>query len=323
LIDNYSQAHLFLLNSEYNMQKKQVFVIGLILIGVIVLFLVLSVSLKKKEDPRLVFRKEIIANLKEGYSVKDTIFESLDGVNQQVVAIIHWEEKKGVGQQDSLVVYELKGKKLNEIFNTTEWVFELGNGLSGDYVRAEDINKDNLKEFVVTGRTGGNCWTCSYLRVFQVREHKVFELLSNLPETQIIYGIMDLDNNGIKELVVLDGEWEFYMELCHACSPSVDFVYTWNDNRYQDESNEFPLYYEEKIKRIEKEIEEMSAEDRGSDYYIGRVVSIFLDYVKIGEKKKGWKIFKDYMAEENFRDKSFKNMAESVTKDLERRFLIK
>lgn len=305
------------------MQKKQILILGVILIGIIVLYLVLKVSLKKKEDARTVFRTEIIANLKEGYSVKDTIFESLDGVNQQVVALIHWEEKKGVGQQDSLVVFELKGGKLVEIFNATEWVFELGNGLSGDYFRTEDINKDNLKVFVVTGGTGGNCWTCGYLRLFQVKDHKVFELLSNLPETQVIYGIMDLDNNGIKELIVLGAEWEFYMELCHACSPSVDFVYTWKDDRYQDASSEFPLYYEEKIKRIESEIEGMSVEDRGSDYYIGRAVSIFLNYVKIGEKKKGWEIFKDYMAEENFTDKSFKNMAESVTRDLERRFLIK
>jgi len=303
------------------MQRKQVFILGLILIGAVVLILVVYSWVNKKEiDSRAVFQKEIVTNLKEDYSVKDTIFESLDGKNQHVVAIIHWESKIGLDRQDSLVVFELRGDKLVEIFNSTEWIFELGNELIGDYVRAEDINQDNLKEFIVSGGTGGNCWTCEYLRVFQVRKHKAFELLSNLPETQIIYGIMDLDRDGIAELLVLDAEWEFYMELCHACSPSVDLIYTWKKDRYKEASIEFPFYYEEKIKKIEKEIEEMGVRERGSGYYIGKVISIFLNYIKKGEREKGWEVFKNYMAEENFKDKAFIDTSKWIVKDLHRRF---
>jgi len=302
------------------MQKKQFLVLGLILIGVIVLVLMISLLLKKEKNTRVVFQKDIVANLKDGYSVKDTLFGCLDGKNQHVVAIIHWEAENGLDRQDSLVVFELRGDKLVEIFYSTEWIFELGNELIDDYVRAEDINQDNLKEFIVRGGTGGNCWTCEYLRVFQVSKHKVFELLSNLPETQVIYRVIDLDMDGIKELVVLDAEWEFYMELCHACSPSVDVIYDWKKDRYKEASIEFPFYYEEKIQEIERQITEMGVMERGSDYFIGKAISIFLNYIKKGEKERGWEVFKKYMTEEDFKDKSFKNMARDIVKNLERRF---
>lgn len=305
------------------MQKKQIYISGLILIGIIILILLLSLLFKKKEkDTREIFQKEIVANLKEGYSVKDTIFESLDNKNQQVIAIISQQESDVLNRQDSLVVYELKGTRLIETYNSVEWSYELGNSLSGDSSRVKDINKDGLKELIVTGGTGGNCWTCEYLKVFQVKDKKVSEFLPHLPETQVIHGIRDLNGDAIDELLVLDAEWEVnrYMDLCHACSPSVDFIYTWKRDRYQETSKEFPLYYEEKISEIEKEIKEMDLEEKDSDYYTGKAISIFLNYIQKGEKEKGWEVFKDYMAEENFKDKAFKNMVEEIVKDLQRRF---
>ncbi len=309
------------------MQKKWILIIGLILIGVIILYLVLKVSLKKKEDSRAVFQTEIIANLKEGYNVKDTIFGSLDGVNQQVVAIIHWEAKDGLNQQDSLAVFELRDGKLTEIYNSTDWVLELGNNLNGDYVRAEDINKDNLKEFVVTRSQGGNCWTCSSLRVFQVKDHNVIEFLSNLPETQAIYGIKDLNNDGIKELIVLDAEWEtnMYMDLCHACSPAVDIIYTWRKNKYEEASIEFPFYYDEKMREYENEIGKMDLAEQSPDYYIGRAISIFLNYLKKGEKKKGWEVLQKYLSDERLNDSASwgKELADEVLKDLHQRYFKK
>ncbi|MFH0930538.1 MAG: hypothetical protein V1890_01185 [Candidatus Zixiibacteriota bacterium] len=305
------------------MQKKHIYISGLILIGVIVLILLFSLLFKKKEkDTREIFQKEIAANLKEGYSVKDTIFESLDNKHQQVIAIISQEESKDLDRQDSLVIFELKGTKLTEIFNSVEWLYELGNSLNGDSSGVKDLNKDGLKELIVTGGTGGNCWTCKYLKIFQVKDQKVREFLPQLPETQVIYGILDLNGDNVDELLILDAEWEvnMYMDLCHACSPSVDLVYTWKKDRYQEASPEFPFYYEEKISEIEKEIKEMEIEEKGSDYYMGKVISIFLNYVQKGEKEKGWEVFKNYMVEENFKDKAFKNIDKEIVKDLKRRF---
>jgi hypothetical protein len=305
------------------MQKKHIYISGLILIGVIVLILLLSLLFKKKEkDTREIFQKEIVVNLKEGYSVKDTIFESLDNKNQQVIAIISQQESDDLDRQDSLVVFELKKGKLVEIFNSTEWSYEFGNSINGDSIKIKDINKNELKELIVTGGTGGNCWTCEYLKIFQVKDKKVSEFLPHLPETQVIYGIRDLNGDTIDELLVLDAEWEVnrYMDLCHACSPSVDFIYTWEKDRYQEASKEFSLYYEEKIYEIEKDIKEMDIEEKGSDYYIGKAISIFLNYVQKDEKEKGWAVFKNYMSEENFKDKALKSMAEEIVKDLQRRF---
>jgi hypothetical protein len=305
------------------MQKKQIYISGLILAGVVVLILLLSLLFKKKEkDTREIFQKEIVANLKEGYSVKDTIFESLDNKNQQVIAIISQKESKDLDRQDSLVILELKGTKLIEIYNSVEWLYDLGNNLNGDSSKVKDINKDGLRELILTGGTGGNCWVCEYLKVFQIKDHKVKEFLPHLPETQVVYGIRDLNGDTINELIVLDAEWEenMYMDLCHACSPSVDFIYAWKRGSYQEASSEFPFYYAEKIAEIEKEIKEMALEEKGSDYYMGKVISIFLNYVQKGEKEKGWEVFKNYMLEANFKDKAFKNMADEIVKDLQRRF---
>ncbi len=77
------------------MQKKQVFLPVIILIGVIVLLFVISLLLRKKESSiKEVFEKEIAAKLKDGYSVKDVLYESLDNKNQQVLAIIRWEGER-------------------------------------------------------------------------------------------------------------------------------------------------------------------------------------------------------------------------------------
>jgi len=303
------------------MQKKQVFVPVLILIGVVVLLFVISLFFRKRETSiREMFQKEIVANLKDGYSIKDAIFESLDNKNQQVITIIHWDEKDKTGQQDSLVVYELKDGKLTDIYSTSEWVLDLGNNLNGDSVTVADINKDGLKEFVVTGSTGGNCWTCSYLQIFQVRDHRVVELLTDLPESYVVIGLRDLAGNGLEEVLVLDAQWEFYMDLCHACSPSVNLVYKWEKDKYLDRSGEFSSYYDEEIKGLQQEIKEMSPDERGTDYYMGRAISIFLNYYEKGEKEKGWEIFKNYMSEENFKEKGFKDMAKWITDDLRKRF---
>jgi hypothetical protein len=303
------------------MQKKQVLVPAIILIGIILLLFVISLLFRKKEiSIREKFQKEIVANLKEGYGIKDVIYESLDHKNQQVIAIIRFEAKDKIGQQDSLVVYELKDGKLVDIYNASEWVLDFGNNLNGDSVTVADINKDGLKEFVITGSTGGNCWTCSYLRIFQVKGHRVIELLSDLPESQVVIGLRDLAGNGMEEVLVLDAQWEFYSDLCHACSPSVNLVYKWEKDKYLDRSREFTSYYDEVINELQQEIKDMSPDERGTDYYMGRVVSMFLNYVEKGEKEKGWEVFKNYMAEENFKEKGFRDMAKWITDDLHKRF---
>jgi len=310
------------------MKKKQSFIIGLMLIGAIILLFILHLLLKKEKDIRAIFEKEVVANLKEGYSVKDTIFESLDGKNQHVIAIIHWEAQNGLDRQDSIIVYELRGEKCAEIFKSVELNFELGNDLKGDCIRAEDINQDNLKEFIVTRSQGGNCWTCASLRVFQVKDHRCIEFFTNLPETQVIYGIIDLNEDGIKELIVLDAEWEVESGLCHACSPSVDIIYTWKKNRYKKASVEFPFYYDERIKELVSKIEE-SVRDGSLEYYIGRSMSAFFNYLEKGEREKGWEVFENYLAEktikENFildeRNEFYKESARQIVRDFYRRYI--
>ena len=72
---------------------------------------------------------------------------------------------------------------------------------------------------------------------------------------------------------------------------------------------------------IEKQIQEMGEEEIGSEYYIGKAVSIFLNYIQKGEKVKGWEVFTKYMSDENFKDKAFINTAKRIVRDLEKKFL--
>ncbi len=302
------------------MQKKQVFLPVIILIGVIVLLFVISLLLRKKESSiKEVFEKEIAAKLKDGYSVKDVLYESLDNKNQQVLAIIRWEGERH-DHLDSLVVYELKDGKLTDIYSSSEWVLDFGTGEYGDSITVADINKDGLKEFVISGSTGGNCWRCSYLRIFQVRDHRVVELLGDLPENYVLVGLRDLAEDGMEEVLVLDAQWEFYMDLCHACSPSVTLVYKWEKDGYKEASSDFPSYYDEEIDDLEQQIKDMSLDERGTDYYMGRAISIFLNYFEKWEKEKGWEVFRNYMSEENFKEKGFRDLAKYITEDIHKRF---
>jgi hypothetical protein len=312
------------------MQKKQVLVPVLILIGVVVVLFVVSLFFRKKETSVIeIFKKEIVANLKDGYSVKDTIFESLDNKNQQVIAIFHWVAKDGMWQQDSLVVYELKGENLAGLFDTTEWVLELGNDIGGDSFRVEDINKDGLKEFVVSRSLGGNCWTCASLLVFQVKDHKARQFLGKLPWSQAITEIRDLNGDGIKELIVLDAEWEDESGLCHACSPQIDIIYAWKKDDYREASIEFPSYYDDRIREAESEIQKRIRERDGLDYYIGSSMATFFDYIQKGQKAKGWEIFANYMSQENIEknfnldehNRYYKEFAKQVVQDFYKRYM--
>lgn len=312
------------------MQKKQVLVPVLILIGVVVVLFIISLLFRKKEiSTREMFQKEIVANLKDGYSIKDTIFESLDNRNQQIIALIHLEAKDGMWQQDSLILYELKGQNLVVLFDTTEWDLKLGNDIGGDSFRVEDINKDGLKEFVVSRSQGGNCWTCASLLVFQVKDHKAKQFLGKLPWSQAIYEIRDLNGDGIKELIVIDAEWEDESGLCHACSPKIDVIYAWKKDDYKESSIEFPSYYDDRIREAEIEIQKRIRERDFLDHYIGSSMAVFFDYLQKGQKEKGWEIFANYMSQENIEknfiqnesNKYYKNFAKEVVKDFYKRYI--
>ncbi len=161
------------------------------------------------------------------------------------------------------------------------WYAEFDNGTGADG------NGDGMEDIVLRLHNGGNCWTCSHIRVFGVapaglREYS-FEN-SNEPS-----GLQDDDGDGRFEALAVDARWEFlpYAELgladkgtlCHACSPGIFVVLAWRDGRYAVACRVFPGYYRPQLAAIEGNLKQ----EQDFDYYLGGAIEAFGTLVQMGQ----------------------------------------
>jgi hypothetical protein len=138
---------------------------------------------------------------------------------------------------------------------------------------------------------GGNGWGNENLRVL-VLDEAPREVTPVLPGGWHARRIEDIDEDGRPELLVLVGDYEFYMEHCHATSPACWRVFKWEapDQAFIDASADCPEFYA-------KSIAEHRAAMAGApdDPWSGAPVSLLLDHWCLGRTAEGWREFKAHM----------------------------
>jgi len=267
-----------------------------------------------------------------------------------IIGILEWQEVFKVRKEYKIISEErisiendsyllaLWEKIPNESFGISENIFKIyaldNNQIFNLFEKNErfisyeikDIDKNGTPEIVLELSTGGNCWQCTWIEILKIKNKKVEKVRIDYPERWmekwiIPERLIDLDNDGIEEIIALDTRWEFYKDVCHACSPAVDVIFSLKDGVYRISSRKFPNFYEDKIKSLEKILEENLHQKYSTSneaYYFGNLISLLLNYIFKGEKEKGLLEFQKYADKYNFESKTLKEEIENIKTNLNR-----
>jgi hypothetical protein len=233
------------------------------------------------------FQSEVSQLAATGLKLKETMEASLDGVAKHLAVIFERVGAKDPTQRFEFRIIENDGHASKTIFRRSDFFFSFdANGSSK--LNATDINGDGSREVIVQSSSGGNCWSCNPTEIYRVSAHKA-ELIAAGP----IQRIVDLNNDGIPELLMTDARWESYDDLSHAASPGAVMIYAWKNGKYVYASRDFGLYYKEEIERLRASIEEAKADITADEFsdegYVGRAIGLAITYAHAGELEVGVK----------------------------------
>jgi hypothetical protein len=240
------------------------------------------------------FQGEINRLASEGLKLKEATAASLAANAQHLAAIFQRTNRPGPGAAYEFRILESDGKTVKTIFTRKEFFFSFSALNEVAKLNATDINGDGLKEILVQSSSGGNCWSCNPVEIYQLNNRQV-KLIAAAPMQKIA----DLNGDGIAELIIVDARWEFYGELSHAASPAVRLIYGWRGGRYVNASRDFADYYKSEIERLRAAVAEAKAaitDAEGSDdAYIGLAIALAISYRHAGEVERGLKEFEGLM----------------------------
>ncbi|HKV38652.1 MAG TPA: hypothetical protein VJX67_05530, partial [Blastocatellia bacterium] len=234
------------------------------------------------------FQPEVARLRSEGLQLREAREASLDGRAHHLAAIFERATPQDPRETYELRIIESDGRSVATIFRRPEFFFTFSASPELSALNATDINGDGFREVIAESSSGGNCWECNPVEIYRVANHKA-ELIAAGP----IQKIVDLDHDGISELVVTDARWESYGDLAHAASPWSTIIYAWRGGRYVDASSDFPDYYKDQIGTLTSRLNEaksvadsMPGEEPGDDSYIGVAISIAITYAHLGDTER-------------------------------------
>jgi hypothetical protein len=234
------------------------------------------------------FQSEIAQLAASGLRLKEAVEASLDGSAQHLAAIFQRDKTKGPNEAFEFRIIESDGRACKTIFRRADFFFSFDRAGESNKLNATDINGDGLKEIIVQSSSGGNCWSCNPTEIYQLRNHKV-ELLAAGP----IQKIVDLNADGVQELVVTDTRWESYDDLSHAASPGAVMVYAWRNGKYVYAARDFAAFYKGELERLHASIEEaksqITADEYSDESYVGLVIGLAITCAHMGQIEQGLK----------------------------------
>jgi hypothetical protein len=166
----------------------------------------------------------------------------------------------------------------------------------------QDINGDGLLELAIWSANGGFCWACTRVYILQLvaeptGERSIQEITGAVPFLNLVTDpyipkwLNDLDGDGLPEIEVLDGRFEFAFGLDRAASPTVYLVYDWDGSRYVDVSERFPSYLDYQIQRAQEELGVTYGQPLQGAGEIGQALRVLLAYEASNRRDQGWNIF--------------------------------
>ncbi len=235
------------------------------------------------------FRPVIAQLASEGLRLKEALGADLEAGTHHLAAIFQNTKKKEAFQEYEFRIIESDGRAAKTIYRRAEFFYSFDlDDAEANKLNGTDINGDGIKEIIVQSSSGGNCWSCNPTEIYQVKNHKA-ELIAAGPVQKIV----DLNKDGVQELVITDARWEAYDDFSHASAPGAFIIYTWRNGKYVYASRDFPDYYKTEIERLRKEIEQakadITADELSDESYTGLAVSLAITYAHAGDVERGLK----------------------------------
>lgn len=222
-----------------------------------------------------------------GLRLKEALEATLDGAGgRHLAAVFERTGAKNPAEAYEFRIIESDGKAARTIFTRKDFFFSFAAAGEATRLNGTDINGDGRKEIIVQSSSGGNCWSCNPVEVYQVKDGKA-TLIAAAP----IQKIADLNNDELAELVVTDARWEFYGDLSHAASPSAKVIYAWRGGRYVNASRDFAEFYRAEIGRLRALLTDARAlvtDAEGSDdTYVGVALTLAVTQAHAGDAVRG------------------------------------
>jgi hypothetical protein len=240
------------------------------------------------------FEAEIGRLAAEGLRLKEAMGAGLAAATHHLAVIFERPNAKATSAVYEFRILESDGKTSKTIFTRKEFYFSFAAVNEITKINATDINGDGLKEIIVQSSSGGNCWACNPIEIYQVKNHAA-RLIAAAP----IQKIADLNGDGVAELVIADARWEAYGDLSHAAAPSAKLVYAWKSGRYVNASRDFADFYRAEVERLRAALNEatahLTAAEGSDDSYIGLAITLAISYRHAGEIERGLKEFEALM----------------------------
>lgn len=247
---------------------------------------------------------------------------SFDGRLDHAVLLWHRRDRETYGdvafvEESLLEVYQLERVAGTAVKATRIVQQSFQSSAELEEHNGRDVNGDGTIELVLRVSTGGNCWGCQHIELFQLHRGQLIEVPTPASGSVVPIRLDDLDGDGRFEVLAIDARWEGgFGKLCHACSPGVLVIYRWEDGRYVEASRRFPQFYEAEIARLEGDLRDPFND--GSS--IGRAASVLLNYLQKGEAQRGWERFQTFITPSRFRDPQWASVAQEIAAALRRAY---
>ena len=237
------------------------------------------------------FQGEVARLAADGLRLKEALEADLDGAGRRhLAAVLERVNGKNPSEAYEFRILESTGAEVKTIFTRKEFHFSFAQLKEMAKLNATDINGDGRIEILVQSSSGGNCWSCNPVEIYQVKDQKAV-LLAAAPVQQIVNLDVGTTGDSGAELVVADARWESYGDLSHAASPSAKLVYAWRGGRYINASREFAAFYRAEFERLRTALAEaktLITDAEGSDdAYVGTAITLAISAVHAGEAERG------------------------------------
>lgn len=207
----------------------------------------------------------------------------------------HFISFKGSGENASHSEYFVITDQQGHRFNTPS-------GYRFGELVCIDLTGDNKEELFVQLWHGGNSKTSysSYAYLLEETINPIFE------HHHKVIKLIDLDSDGIKEISSLY-PFRYVAGLCGVCSPEIERIFCYKNNRYSDCSRQWTQILESKLanskKELEQAVEELSKNPQNPFFTIvpGQSIEIIAYAILLNNENQQLDYLKDKLSPDIFK----------------------
>ncbi len=145
---------------------------------------------------------------------------------------------------------------------------------------ARDLTRDGVNELIIARNTGGNCFGCASVKIYHRDKEGRFEEVIDIPAESPGEAIVDLNNDGFYEIIVLQDFGDPGLDLPNYKYIYPPAIYMWIRDHYMRVNEMFGRYYDNIIQsRYSEVINGKGLDPKG--LYTPTVVNELLDYTWI------------------------------------------